>query len=204
MNQSIEKDMTIEEILSAFPQKSQKLAQAMMNRGLHCVGCHASTWETLEEGMLGHGFSMEDLSDLLETLNAILKESVDPEKIQMTERAAKKFQEILKEEGKTGYGLRLSERAGGCSGFEYGLDFSKEAQEEDQVFHSHGVDIHINKVILPRMIGTEIDYVDGLQGAGFKISNPNVKSSCACSSSHNYLIVDGPFVYTKGRLFNGF
>ena len=52
----IHKDMTIEEILTSFPQRSQMLAQEMMNAGLNCVGCGASVWETLEAGMLGHGF----------------------------------------------------------------------------------------------------------------------------------------------------
>ena len=52
--------MTIEEILTSFPQRSQKLAQEMMNAGLNCVGCGASVWETLEAGMLGHGFAQND------------------------------------------------------------------------------------------------------------------------------------------------
>lgn len=55
--QRISRGMTIEEIFSRFPQKSQRLAQEVTNAGLQCVGCQAATWETLEAGMLGHGFS---------------------------------------------------------------------------------------------------------------------------------------------------
>ncbi len=184
--EKIHKDMTIEEIFSNFPQKSQKLAQAMTNKGLHCVGCHASVSETLEEGMAGHGFTPKDMDKLINELNAILEEVVDPTTICLTKRAAEKYAEILESEEKTGYGLRLTERAGGCSGFEYGLDFSASAGEEDAVFLSHGIEIHVRKDEAENLLGCEIDYVDGLQGAGFKISNPNVKSACDCGSSPNY------------------
>ena len=68
----ITRDMTIEEILSGFPQKSQKLAQEMTQMGLHCVGCQASTWETLEAGVLGHGFTEQDLEGLIGKLNKML------------------------------------------------------------------------------------------------------------------------------------
>lgn len=184
--QKIHKEMTIDEILANFPQKSQKLAHAMQTRGLHCVGCHASTWETLEMGVLGHGMSEDDLEDLIIDLNSILEEQVDPSTVTLTPEAAAKFREILEEEEKQGYGLRFVEKAGGCSGFEYSLDFSKAPLENDVIFNSQGIEIHIPKTIVGRLIGSEIDYVNGLQGAGFKVSNPNVKSSCACGSSHNY------------------
>ena len=60
MNQTVTPDMTIEEVFKRFPHKSQKLAQEMTNAGLHCVGCSASTWETLEAGMLGHGMEEKE------------------------------------------------------------------------------------------------------------------------------------------------
>jgi len=182
----ITKEMTIEEILSGFPQKSQKLAQELTQSGLHCVGCGAATWETLESGVLGHGFSEDDLTKLLGRLNKILEEKSDPSSIVMTERAANKYKEILAEEGKEGYGLRFGDQAGGCSGFEYVLDYSPAATEQDQVFVSHGVEIHVNKSRLGRLIGSEIDYIDGLNGSGFKISNPNARGGCGCGKSQSY------------------
>lgn len=183
---AIHKDMTIEEIFKNFPSKSQKLAQEMTQRGLHCVGCSASTWETLEAGMLGHGMGEDDLQDLLARLNQILEEKEDLSTITITPRAASKLKAILKEEKKEAWGLRFGEKAAGCSGFEYSLDFSKEPTAEDAVFSSEGISIHVRKGSVSRLLGSQIDYIDGLHGAGFKITNPNVKSSCGCGTSHGY------------------
>jgi iron-sulfur cluster assembly accessory protein len=183
---AITKEMTIEEIFTTFPQKAQKLAQEMTQFGLHCVGCGAATWETLEAGMLGHGMEEEKIEELLGRLNQILKEETDLTAVALTPKAAKKYLEILEEEGKQGWGLRLAEKAAGCSGFEYMLDFSQKAKNEDAVFISQEIEIHVNKHSLNRLLGSVIDYADGLQGAGFKITNPNVRSSCGCGSSHGY------------------
>lgn len=185
-DEKISRGMTIEDIFSKFPQKAQKLAQEITNSGLHCVGCQAATWETLEAGMLGHGYSEDEIDELVAALNAILDEKVDLQAINLTKRAAEKFKEILDEEGKTGWGLRFGDKAAGCSGFEYVLDFSKQAKDDDAIFNSHGIDIHVNQGAVSRLIGSEIDYVEGLNSAGFKISNPNAKSSCGCGKSQSY------------------
>lgn len=182
----IHRQMTIEQILSLFPNKAQKLAQEITRAGLHCVGCHAATWETLEAGMMGHGMNDDQINTLVNRLNALLEEEADLSTITITPKAAKKYLEILQEDGKTGWGVRFEERMAGCSGFEYVLDFSEKAEKDDEIFVSNGIEIHVHKAMVPRLLGSEIDYVDGLQGAGFKISNPNVRSSCGCGSSHNY------------------
>ncbi|MBA3602431.1 MAG: iron-sulfur cluster assembly accessory protein [Parachlamydiaceae bacterium] len=184
--QKISRDMTIESILTMFPHKAQRISHEITSAGLHCVGCHAATWETLEAGMLGHGMSEDSIDRLVGKLNAILQAESDPSTISLTPRAAKKFMEILAEEGKQGWGMRFEERMAGCSGFEYVLDYSEKANEDDQVFESHGIQIHVEKKTVPQKLGTEIDFVEGLNGAGFKISNPNQKSSCGCGNSHNY------------------
>ena len=178
--------MTIEEIFKLHPQKSQRLAQVMTQVGLHCAGCSSATWETLEAGMYGHGMDDDDINDLVGDLNAILEEKSDPTTVTITEPAAKKFLAILKEEGKDTWGLRFGERAAGCSGFEYFLDFSEKPSTDDITVDSNGIAIHMQKKASHRLMGSVIDYVDGLQGAGFKISNPNARSSCGCGSSHNY------------------
>jgi iron-sulfur cluster assembly accessory protein len=184
--QKIHDKMTIEEILSLFPYKAQRLSQEITNAGLHCVGCHAATYETLEAGMRGHGMGQEAIDRLVDALNALLEEESDPSTITMTKRAASKYREILAEEGKESWGLRFGEQMAGCNGFEYLLDYSEKALEEDAVFESFGVQIHVNKKMLKRLLGAVIDYVDALQGSGFKVSNPNVKSACGCGSSHGY------------------
>jgi iron-sulfur cluster assembly protein len=185
-HKTVSKEMTIEEIFAHFPHKSQKLAQEMTNRGLHCVGCGAATWETLEAGMLSHGFASEDVDEMVSRLNEILAEKADLSTICLTKRAADKYKQILKEEGKEGWGLRFGDKAAGCSGFEYVLDYSEKAEADDQVFASNGVEVHVNKADVSRLLGSEIDFVDGLNGSGFKISNPNVKGSCGCGKSQSY------------------
>jgi len=183
---NIFKEMTIDDIFTTFPAKGQKLAQELTNTGLHCVGCSAATWETLEAGMLGHGFANDDIDKLVDKLNAILDEKMDLSTISMTKRAAEKFIKILKEEGKEGWCLSFGDKPGGCSGHEYVLDFTKEAKDTEQVYHAHGVDIVIDKTMVERLLGSEIDYLDGLNGSGFKVTNPNAKSSCSCGSSQGY------------------
>ena len=184
----IHRQMTIDEILSMFPQKAQRLSQEITNAGLHCIGCHAATWETLEAGMFGHGMDDAAVERLVSRLNALLDEpsQASPQTISISPRGAQKFLQILSEEGKEGWGMRFGDRMAGCSGFEYVLDYSENALPDDVVFESHGMQIHVNKAMAKRLLGSEIDYVDGLQGSGFKISNPNVKASCGCGTSHNY------------------
>jgi iron-sulfur cluster assembly accessory protein len=185
-DKKITRHMTIEEILGMFPFKAQRLSQEITNAGLHCVGCHAAVWETLEAGMYSHGKSDAQIDELVRRLNALLEEEVDTTSIRITPRGAAKFLEILSEEGKQGWGLRFAEEMAGCNGFEYVLDFSEKAYDDDKTFVSNGIEIHVKIVMLPRLLGSEIDYVEGLRGSGFKISNPNVRSSCGCGTSHNY------------------
>lgn len=186
MQERIEKEMTIDEIFQKFPSKAPRLAQELTSAGLNCVGCSAATWETLEAGMYGHGMQEEEVESLVAKLNAILEEKFDPNTVTITKRALEKYLAILKEEGKEGWGLRLGEKAAGCSGFEYFLDYSKAPKEDDLVIESVGLQIHINNASSNRLMGSVIDYVDGLTGSGFKVTNPNVKSSCGCGSSHGY------------------
>ena len=182
----IHRQMTIESILGMFPYKAQKLSQEITNAGLHCVGCGAAVWETLEAGMYTHGKTDAQINELVSRLNALLNEKIDLTTIRITPKGASKFLEILAESGKQGWGMRFSEEMAGCSGFEYVLDFSEKAEETDQIFESNGIEIHVNKLLAPKLLGSEIDYVEGLRGAGFKISNPNARSACGCGNSHNY------------------
>ncbi|HEV7735927.1 MAG TPA: iron-sulfur cluster assembly accessory protein [Chlamydiales bacterium] len=185
MQDQITREMTIEDIFKNFPSKSQKLAQEMTSAGLQCVGCCAATWETLEAGMYSHEYSDEEIDDLVDRLNTILLAKEDLNTISLSERAAKKFQTILEEEEKAGWGLRFGEKAAGCSGFEYVLDYSEKPKHGDMVFESHGIQIHVQQKSLERLLGCHIDYKDGLNG-GFTITNSNVKGSCHCGSSHSY------------------
>lgn len=186
LNSKIERHWTIEKILRSFPEKSQKIASALTRAGLACTSCQAATWETLEAGMLGHGFEEEAIEALLVELNAILEEKNDPTTISLTLGAALKLQEVLKAENKEGWALRFGDKPGGCNGYEYTLGFSQKEAPSDVVFTSHGLQIHVDKSMVGRLMGAEIDYEESLMGSGFKITNPNVQSSCACGSSHGH------------------
>ena len=102
--------------------------------------------------------------------------------ITITEKAATKVNEIAKDEDLLGQGLRLRVIGGGCAGFSYDLYFD-EVAEVDRQFEIAGVKVVVDEMSLMYLVGTEIDYVEGLQGAGFKFNNPNVKTTCGCGSS---------------------
>lgn len=178
MKEPIHRQITIEEIFRHFPEKSQQLAEELANAGLHCAGCSASSWETLEAGMTGHGMNDSEITSLVERLNKIIDDSDDTSTIRLTEKAAKKFLEILAKENKTGWALRFGINASTCCGGEYLLDYSQKARADDTIFESNGVQIHVQQKLTPQLLGTVIDYVEGKHGAGFKISN---RSCCGCS-----------------------
>lgn len=104
--------------------------------------------------------------------------------ITITDKGAEKVREFLASQGAAGEtaGLRVGVRGGGCSGFQYQLAFD-EQRENDEVFESRGLRLLVDRASLQYVRGAEIDYVDGLQGAGFKVENPNVVAACGCGSS---------------------
>ncbi len=103
--------------------------------------------------------------------------------VKLTARAADKVKAIRSEEKiEASYGLRLKVQGGGCSGFSYDLYFDQ-ALDTDQTFESQGVRLLCDQMSLMYLVGTEIDYVESVQGSGFKFTNPNVKSTCGCGSS---------------------
>jgi iron-sulfur cluster assembly accessory protein len=103
--------------------------------------------------------------------------------LRITPVAATKVNEIREAEGIEGtMALRLRVVGGGCAGFSYDLYFD-EPTEVDRQFEVAGVKCVVDEMSLMYLVGTEVDYVEGLQGAGFKFQNPNVKSTCGCGSS---------------------
>ncbi len=81
------------------------------------------------------------------------------------------------------HGLRVAVRGGGCSGFEYALDYEKEARPNDVIYEQHGLTVYVDGVSARYLQGTTIDYVFGMAGAGFKFLNPNASGTCGCGSS---------------------
>jgi iron-sulfur cluster assembly accessory protein len=105
------------------------------------------------------------------------------EAITLSDKAAAKIGELLQsQEGMEDQALRVAVRGGGCSGFQYALAFDR-AKDEDHVFEVDGVAVIVDKVSMQFVFGSEVDYVEGLQGAGFQVNNPNVVAACGCGSS---------------------
>lgn len=109
--------------------------------------------------------------------------------VSLTERAASKITQLMAEEpeGEASV-LRIAVQGGGCSGFEYALGFDRGAMAGDHELELQGVKIVVDPFSAPYLQGTEIDFVDGLQG-GFAINNPNVVSACGCG--HSFQVAEG-------------
>ena len=106
-----------------------------------------------------------------------------PPPITLTEKAAEMVKSAMEQEGLAGHGLRVGVSGGGCSGLQYLLDFSEAAGDQDLVSLQHGVKVFVDPFSAGHLSGTVIDYVDNLQGSGFKFENPNIVRSCGCGSS---------------------
>ena len=103
--------------------------------------------------------------------------------IAITPLAAEKVKEIASAEGLAGQGLRLRVMGGGCAGFQYDLYFEDAPTDLDEKFESHGVALYIDPLSFQYLDETEVDYVEGVHGSGFKFGNPNVAGTCGCGSS---------------------
>src|SRR6187397_1602106 len=103
--------------------------------------------------------------------------------ISITPLAADKVREISQSEGLDGQGLRLRVIGGGCSGFQYDLYFEDEINDMDEQYESEGIPLYVDMISHQYLDGVQIDYVEGLHGAGFKFLNPQAKSTCGCGSS---------------------
>ena len=103
--------------------------------------------------------------------------------ITLTEGAADKIAELLGDQVEDEeQALRVAVRGGGCSGFQYSLAFDQKT-DEDHVFENRGVAVIVDKTSMQFVFGSEVDYVEGLTGAGFQVNNPNVVAACGCGSS---------------------
>ena len=104
--------------------------------------------------------------------------------ITFTDKGAEKVREFLATQGADSEtaGLRVGVRGGGCSGFQYALAFDNQ-RDDDEIFADHGLKILVDRPSLPYVRGAVVDYVESLQGAGFKVENPNIVAACGCGSS---------------------
>ena len=100
-----------------------------------------------------------------------------------TDSAANKVKELIDEEGNPALKLRVFVTGGGCAGFQYGFTFDEEIAEDDTTLQKNGVTLLVDPMSYQYLVGAEIDYTEGLEGAQFVIKNPNATSTCGCGSS---------------------
>ena len=184
--QLISREMTITEILTAFPEKSLDISDAMKDFGIHCVGCGAASFETLEQGVLGHGFSEADLNKLLDSVNQIISETPNTDNkkdipFAITSSAINKLKESIKKNEKEI--LRISVLSGGCSGHTYNLELLDTTPESDIKKVQEGIKVSIDRNSAEFLEGVTLDYIDTLNESGFKFNNPNTNKECGCGKS---------------------
>jgi iron-sulfur cluster assembly accessory protein len=103
--------------------------------------------------------------------------------LQLTDTAVNKVKEVLAQQEPMPAGLRIGVVGGGCSGFSYQMVFENEPTPMDKVLLFDGLKVFVDQTSLMYLDGTRVDYIETLEGAGFKFDNPNVKSTCGCGSS---------------------
>jgi iron-sulfur cluster assembly accessory protein len=113
---------------------------------------------------------------------AITGEPGDPT-IRLTDLALQKVRELLKRDGAEGHGLRIGVTGGGCSGMQYQLAFEPAPKAGDLVLELDGARVFVDPASQPHLAGLTLDYVTGLNGAGFKFLNPNATRTCGCGTS---------------------
>lgn len=110
-------------------------------------------------------------------------ETFDPSKIHLTESAIHKVRSLVTEEENDELKLRVFITGGGCSGFQYGFTFDELAADDDAIFESDGVTLVVDPMSFQYLVGSEVDYTEGLEGSRFVINNPNASTTCGCGSS---------------------
>ena len=103
--------------------------------------------------------------------------------LQLTDTAASKVKEIMTQQNPAPDALRVAVVGGGCSGFSYHMAFDSQENASDNVYQFDGLKVLVDQMSEMYLDGVQIDYIESLEGAGFKFNNPNVKSTCGCGSS---------------------
>jgi len=186
--------MTVAEVVDKFPDAIEVFA----SYGLHCVGCHVSGIESIEDGAHGHGMDDDLITEMITEANKVIHlaksdegqsgahhhgHDSDHKGIALTPTASEKVLAIMKKEGKNNHVLRIRVVPGGCSGMSYQFVVEEKPTAKDLVTVQHGLTVAIDEKTLQVMDGAQVDYVETLKESGFKVSNPQAKKSCGCGSS---------------------
>jgi len=110
-------------------------------------------------------------------------QSFNPASINLSARAVRKVRELVAEEENQALKLRVYITGGGCSGFQYGFSFEEAAAEDDAAIEKDGVTVLVDPMSFQYLVGSEVDYTEGLEGSRFIVNNPNAATTCGCGSS---------------------
>ena len=110
-------------------------------------------------------------------------ETFNPASINLSARAVQKGRALVTEEDNDDLKLRVFITGGGCSGFQYGFTFDEIAAEDDTAVESEGVTLLVDPMSFQYLVGSEVDYTEGLEGSRFVVTNPNATTTCGCGSS---------------------
>ena len=103
--------------------------------------------------------------------------------IEVTDNAKKQAIQLMEDDGKAGYFIRVGVQGGGCSGLMYQLSFDNNEKEDDKAFENNGIKVVVDKKSYLYLVGTILDYSGGLNGKGFVFTNPNANRTCGCGES---------------------
>jgi iron-sulfur cluster assembly accessory protein len=109
--------------------------------------------------------------------------SFDPASINLSVRAVRKVRELVEEEQNRELKLRVYITGGGCSGFQYGFAFEEAAADDDAAIEVSGVTLLVDPMSFQYLVGSEVDYTEGLEGSRFVVNNPNATATCGCGAS---------------------
>ena len=112
-----------------------------------------------------------------------MTKTVDAPTITLTQRAARQIAYVLKKEARENLRLRVTVSGGGCSGFQYGFTLDDALADDDRVIEREGAAVVIDDMSLGYLAGSELDWVESLEGSRFTLGNPNATASCSCGSS---------------------
>jgi iron-sulfur cluster assembly accessory protein len=106
--------------------------------------------------------------------------------LSLSAKAVEMVRDAMTRENLDGYGIRIGVVGGGCSGFQYSMDFENAERDGDSIYEQDGIKLYVDPMSSMYLQGVTVDYVVGLQGAGFKFTNPNARNTCGCGQSFTY------------------
>lgn len=190
VNQQLLQKQTITEatLIGDLVEAHPEIIDTLLSYGVHCIGCDVSPYEPLGDGFRSHGMSDSEIKDAIGRLNEIIANHAEqplkvPTKLDFTasDAALHKIKDFCSKNGKKA--LRVSIKRGGCSGYSYVLELVDAPKAQDIVLEEKGATLFIDAPSAGQLDGAEIDYIDSLQGAGFKIKNPQATKGCGCGNS---------------------